>query len=116
MNKEKRAATYFRAVRPDAANADKAAVRDALGLTAGDLLKYYHSPKRLAARFKAANPTAGKTKIEQHLQRLVGPDDKSWTRQIGRWREDPDWPFQVKMEREFLEFCEKQDKEGGSND
>ena len=50
MNKEKRAATYFRAVRPDAADADKAAVRDALGLTAGDLLKYYHSPKRLAAQ------------------------------------------------------------------
>ncbi len=113
MNKEKRAAIYFRTIRPDAMESDKVAVRNALGLTADDLFKYYNDPKRLAARFQAANPKAGKTKIEQHLQKVVGPEDKSWTHQIPRWREHPDWPFLVEMEREFLAFCEEQGADNG---
>ena len=114
MNKEKKAAIYFRAIRRDAMESDKAAVRNALGLTADELGKYYNDPKRLAARFQAANPNAGKTKIEQHLQKLVGPEDKSWARQIKRWREHPDWSFQVELEREFLAFCEGE--EAGSSE
>ena len=113
MNKEKKAGVYFRAIRPDAMESDKAVVRNALDLTADDLFKYYNDPKRLAAQFQAANPKAGKTKIEQHLQKTVGPEDKSWVHQIKRWREHPDWPFLVEMEREFLAFCEEQGADNG---